>query len=110
MLQQVKYPSVDGPEYVTNMRGYRWFEVTLLSRWEAGGKCQILCIDAPPDLPMELQKVLAGRPAPLDFRDPFAMHTDLWDQIIVYYDIALWRVRDLVRELKVSRRSSSTRR
>jgi hypothetical protein len=36
--------------------------------------------------------------SPVNFQDPFAMHTDLLDQMILYYDVAVWRVRDPVRE------------
>jgi hypothetical protein len=93
----------DGPEYVMSAKktkDYVWFEMTVLSRWEAPDRCSILCIDAPFDMPARLDRALARRRTPLDFHDPFAMHAVLWDLIIVYYDISVWRVRDPVRVLE----------
>jgi hypothetical protein len=89
-------------EYVTDVedmkKGYTWFEMGIFTRWDDGGKCKVLCVDTPNDLPEKLKAALEKRPSYLNFGDPFAMHTDLLDQIIVYYDISVWRVRDPVRE------------
>ena len=91
----------DGPEYVPDgKKGYTWFEMSVFTRWDAHGGCQVLCIDAPPDFPTELRSALARRREPFNIHDPFAMHADLWDRIVVYYDISVWRVRDPVRLLE----------
>jgi hypothetical protein len=91
-------------EYVTDVKdvkkGYTWFEMGIFTRWDDGGKCKVLCVNPPHDLPRKLEAVLEKRPSHLDFRDPFAMHTDLLDQIIVYYEISIWRVRDPIRTLE----------
>ncbi len=93
--------SEPGPEYVNSeKKGYQWYEMTVFARWDSSGKCQVLCIDVPFDFPTELHKSLQRRTTPLESRDPFAMSIDLWDQIIVYYDVAVWRVRDPVRLLE----------
>ena|SRR2546421_12903828 len=76
---------------------YNWFEMGIFTRWD-DGECKVLCVDTPDDLPEKLMVALEKRPFALDFQDPFAMHADLLDQIIVYYDIAIWRVQNLVRK------------
>lgn len=91
----------DSPEYaLTEGKEYQWYETSVFSRWEYPGKCQILCIDTPFDLPDLLRSALADRDEPPDFRDPFAMHADLLDRMVVYSDVSVWRVRDPVRRLE----------
>ncbi|KAK3357807.1 hypothetical protein B0T25DRAFT_567056 [Lasiosphaeria hispida] len=100
-------PSEDGLEYVkAGKKDYRWYEMTVFSCWESKKKCQVLCVDAPFDIRDELQNALMKRTDPLNFNDPLAMHADLWDRMVVYYDIAVWRVRDPVRKLEKSRTAS----
>ena len=96
-------PHEDEPEYATGPDDYLWYEMTILSRWESPNKYQVLCIDVPSDLPSDLQKALAEREDPIDFADPFALQADLWDRIVVYSDISVWRVRDPVRRLEKER-------
>ncbi|GAB1310594.1 hypothetical protein MFIFM68171_00804 [Madurella fahalii] len=104
MVQKVTYdPHEDGLEYTTGKKDYKWFEMTVFTRWDSPGSCQVLCVDTPPDFPMELQKLLHKQPKPVNFQDPFGMHTSLVDQMIVYSDISVWRVRDPVRQLEKSR-------
>jgi hypothetical protein len=97
-------PSEKEAEYVTDKKDkekkrkdYTWFEMGIFTRWDDGAKCKVLCVDTPSDLPEKLEAALKKRPSHLNFQDPFAMHTDLLDQIMVYYDISVWRVRDPVR-------------
>jgi hypothetical protein len=104
MVRQVEDPHEKEAEYVTGVKdvkkGYTWFEMGIFTRWDDGEKCKVLCVDTPNDLPRKLEAVLEKRSSHLDFRDPFAMHTDLLDQIIVYYEISIWRVRDPIRILE----------
>jgi hypothetical protein len=97
-------PSEKEKEYVPDekdkekkRKDYTWFEMGIFTRWDDGAKCKVLCVDTPSDLPEKLEAALEKRPSHLNFQDPFAMHTDLLDQIMVYYDISVWRVRDPVR-------------
>jgi hypothetical protein len=76
---------------------YNWFEMGIFTRWDKG-ECKVLCVDTPDDLPQKLMVALEKWPFALDFQDPFAMHAGLLDQIIVYYDIAIWGVRNLARK------------
>ena len=100
-------PHEPGPEYVVGKKDYKWFEMSFFTRWDSPNMSQVLCVDTPPDFPIELKKLLDNRPQLVDFRDPFAMHANLVDQIVVYTDISVWRVRDPVRQLeKVSSDSS----
>lgn len=109
MVKKVNGPTDDDPEYVTGLKDYKWFEMTFFTRWGFSNISQVLCIDTPPNFPEELKKLLNKRAQPVNFRDPFAMHAHLVDQIIVLADISVWRVRDPVRELeRVSRYSHST--
>jgi hypothetical protein len=104
MVSKVKEDShEEEAEYVTDKKdekGYIWFEMGIFTRWDDGAKCKVLCVNTPNDLPKKLEAALGKRPSHLDFRDPFAMHTDLLDQIIVYYEISIWRVRDPIRMLE----------
>jgi len=102
MVRKVeKDPHEDGPEYSKGGKDYKWFEMTVFTRWDLPNKCQVLCVDVPFDLPAELQRALSGRAVPIDFEDPFAMLTELLDQMIVYSDISVWRLRDPVRQLEM---------
>ncbi|KAK4132809.1 hypothetical protein BT67DRAFT_450775 [Trichocladium antarcticum] len=96
-----------GPEYATGSKDYKWFEMSFFTRWESRGLCQVLCVDTPPDFPDQLCKLLQKQDK-LDFRDPFAMHAALVDQMVVYYDISVWRVRDPVRHLEKTRMRTGT--
>src|SRR6185437_4094596 len=100
MVRQVKEASrEEEPEYVTGKsekKGYKWFEMGIYTLWEGRERSKVLCVDTPHDLPKKLALALGGQPG-LDFQDPFAMHTNLLDQILVYGDISVWRVRDPVR-------------
>ena len=106
--KEVEYiPDEKEAEYVTgkkdkkkDKKDYIWFEMGIFTRWDDGAKCKVLCVDTPSDLPEKLEAALTKRPSPLNFQDPFAMHTDLLDQIIMYYDISIWRVRDPIRKLE----------
>ncbi|KAG7424838.1 hypothetical protein Forpi1262_v014098 [Fusarium oxysporum f. sp. raphani] len=103
MIRKVDHePDDTEPEYVphTNVKGYEWFEMGIFTRWDSPSKCQVLCIDTPFDLPNQLKASLERRPSGLNFGDPFAMHVDLIDLIIKYYDLSVWRVRDPVRKLE----------
>jgi hypothetical protein len=97
-------PHEEEIEYITDPKDmekrYTWFEMGIFTRWDDGEKCKVLCVDTPYDLPEKLKAALEKRPTPPDFQDPFAMHADLLDQIIVYYDISVWRVRDPVRNIE----------
>lgn len=107
MIQKVKdgAGNEDGPEYTKGTKGYIWYETTVFTLWDRSGLSQVLCIDTPFDFPTELQSLLARLPALLDFRDPFALHAGLVDQLVVYCDISVWRVRDPVRQLEKVRAS-----
>jgi hypothetical protein len=99
MMRKVETEEIrheNGFEYTngTDDSGYRWFEMTVLTHWDADGSSKVLLLAA-----------LAQRRVPLDFRDPFALHAELWDQIIILYDISVWRMRDPVRELEKVRTS-----
>ncbi|KAK3694517.1 hypothetical protein B0T22DRAFT_452698 [Podospora appendiculata] len=96
-------PSEEGDEYAKDNDEYIWFEMTVFTCWDYPDKCRVLCVDIPPDCSAELQMTLQKRATALDFRDPFAMHADLVDRMIIYSDIAVWRVRDPVRVLEKSR-------
>ncbi|RYP36265.1 hypothetical protein DL767_003418 [Monosporascus sp. MG133] len=97
-----------GPEYVQDGGKYIWYEMSFFTRWDYPDQCRILCIDTPEHLGSELQTALAQQP-PLDFRDPLVMHRHLVDQIIVLYDISVWRVRDPVRQIERSRKNAGQR-
>lgn len=106
MVQKTDDPHEDAPEYVlTTDKAYQWYETSVFTRWEYPNKCRILCVDTPFDLPRLLHSALLAREERPDFRDPFAMHADLWDRLIVYSDISVWRVRDPVRKLEKFRRN-----
>ncbi|KAK0668340.1 hypothetical protein QBC41DRAFT_322163 [Cercophora samala] len=94
------------PEYVVDeKKGYRWFETTVFTRWDYPDKHQVLIVDTPLDFPDQLICLLhkASASEKINFYDPLAMHTSLIDQIIVYSDISVWRIRDPVRQMERSR-------
>ncbi|MCV5168901.1 hypothetical protein OFC04_25640, partial [Escherichia coli] len=52
-FQNEQKPHDEEPEYVREKStgGYEWFEMSVFTRWDAPGKCRVLCIDTPPDFP-----------------------------------------------------------
>jgi hypothetical protein len=100
MVLKVKEDPHDDRRDYAHPEEYKWFEMSIITRWIQPSTCQVMCVDTPEDLPDELKKSLEKRPSPLNFRDPFAMHVDLINQIILYYDISVWRVRDPIRALE----------
>ncbi|KAK3488431.1 hypothetical protein B0T13DRAFT_95178 [Neurospora crassa] len=110
-FQDEQKPHDEEPEYVREKStgGYEWFEMSVFTRWDAPGKCRVLCIDTPPDFPERLKDALLKKkkqslslPEAAQ-ADPFALHADLLDIMIVYSDISVWRVRDPIRLLEKSR-------
>jgi hypothetical protein len=77
---------------------YRWYEMGFFTRWDHSGRCRVLCIDTPKELPSKLQKVL--QKSPFDLKDPFAMHGPLIDQIVKLYDDSVWAIRDPIRKIE----------
>lgn len=109
-FQDKHKPHDKEPEYVpeTSGKGYVWFEMSVFTRWDGPGKCRVLCIDTPPDLPDRLRHALSKKTSsPSETAqaqaDPFALHPGLLDTMIVYSDISVWRVRDPIRLLEKSR-------
>jgi hypothetical protein len=101
-------PHEDGPEYVPLAgKDYIWFEMGFFTCWDSQDQVRVVCVDTPPDLPSNLQTALEKQ-APVEFKDPFSLHRYLIDQMIILYDISVWRVRDPVRIIeKVSFRCPS---
>lgn len=92
-----------------NGKGYKWYEMGFFTHWKRGGCCRVMCIDTPERLQSGLRTSLQSRPSGPgipeipNFCDPFALHTDLLDQIIQLYDVSVWRVRDPVRKVEKAR-------
>jgi len=59
-----------------------------------------MCIDTPEELQLGLEDALRKQLPSLNSSDPFAMHAPLFDQIVLLYDISVWRVRDPVRKIE----------
>lgn len=113
-FQSEHKPHDNEREYVPreSRKGYEWFEMSVFTRWDSSlspggsGKCRVLCIDTPPDFPERLRDALVKNTQSLTAQamaDPFALHADLLDMMIVYSDISVWRVRDPIRLLEKSR-------
>lgn len=101
MVRKVgRHPHDNGPEYATGTKDYKWFEMSFFTRWDRSGICQTLCVDTPFDFAPELKTLLERQERPLKFGDPFALFPGLVDQMAVYYDVSVWRVRDPVRLLE----------
>lgn len=104
MVQNVSEPHENAPEFAQEGGQYTWYEMGFFARWSFPNQCRILCIETPRYLQSEL-RVALEKQSTLNFKDPFAMLRHLIDQILVLYDISVWRVRDPVREIeKVSSR------
>jgi hypothetical protein len=95
-------PYAAEPEYIstTNRKGYMWFEIGVFTRWVSPDNCLVLCVDTPFDFPDRLKVSLEKRSSSLSFGDPFAMHVDLIDLIMRYYDLSVWRIRHPVRKFE----------
>src|SRR5204863_7385735 len=55
-----RYRHEHGPEYVPEHveDDYLWYEMGFFTRWDDPDHCQVLCVDAPNQLPSDLQKQL----------------------------------------------------
>lgn len=74
---------------------YWWHEMGFFVRWNPH-ECKVLCIGTPLALREQLRSTLQESPL-LESKDPFAMVSPLFDQIIILYDQSVWRVRNYVR-------------
>jgi hypothetical protein len=81
-------------------KAYLWHEMGFFTRWDSPSSCRVLCIDTPEELQSGLTTALQKQSLALDFKDPFTMHAPLIDQIILLYDLSVWRVRDPVRAIE----------
>jgi hypothetical protein len=95
-----KNTQADEAEYTQASKPYLWYEMGFFTRWDNLGYCRVWCTDTPEELQSGLKTVLRKQSPPLDFSDPFATHVPLIDQIILLYDISVWRVRDPVRKIE----------
>lgn len=91
-------------------KDYIWYEMGFFTRWDHSGNCRVVCIDTPEELQSGLKNffqshskpetALPKPPHPLNFKDPFAMHIPLIDQIVMRYDESVWLIRDLIRDVE----------
>jgi hypothetical protein len=86
------------PYKLSTGKDYKWYEMTFVSRWEAPGSEQILCIDTPEDFPSALSAILGD--TAVDFNDPFAMHLPLLQEVVRLNDKSVWAIRDPIRDVE----------
>jgi hypothetical protein len=93
----LKEPAEDG-------KYYKWFEMTILSHWDALAKThQLMCIDTPEEFPKALLKALLQPSSQITqnyFKDPFSMHAQLLDQIVQLNDESVWAIRHPIRQIE----------
>ena len=99
MVHKVASPHKNCPEFALNGDQYAWLEMGFFTRWDSPSQCRILSVHVPEDLQYGLLATL-GKQETIDIIDPFIMHLHLLDQILALYDISVWRVRDLVRQIE----------
>ncbi|EEA26029.1 conserved hypothetical protein [Talaromyces marneffei ATCC 18224] len=94
-------------EPAENGKDYKWYEMTMLSHWDALAEThQILCIDTPEDFPKRLLKALLEHSSQMTqnyFRDPFSMHAHLLDQVVQLNDKSVWAIRHPIRDIEKRR-------
>lgn len=104
MVAKVPQPHDDAPEFAPpGGEPYVWSEMGFFTRWDAPGRCRVLCVDTPRFLQTELLIALNKQlPAAIaaTLRDPLALHRPLIEQVLVLYDISVWRIRDQVRQIE----------
>lgn len=100
------------PEYATDLKNdYKWYEMGFFTSWEKtigeGGVdkviLRVLCVDTPHDMPARLKQLLEARhqsEGAIKIDDPLALHGVLLDRIVLLLDIAVWRIRDRVRDIE----------
>ncbi|KAH7016339.1 uncharacterized protein B0I36DRAFT_388959 [Microdochium trichocladiopsis] len=102
------------PEYVKDIaKDYVWHEMGFFTSWKNGrdstgnddSTLRILCVDTPDEMPKRIKELLEERQQDRPgeaarFADPLALHGVLLDKTIMLSDIAVWRVRDRVREIE----------
>lgn len=98
-VRMVPEPNGNWPELARDNEIYSWYEMGVFVHWSSTGSCRIICVDTPEYLQTQLLVSLRRKSA-LDFKNPFAMQQFLVDQILVLYDISVWRVRDPVRQIE----------
>src|SRR3981081_2124483 len=74
---------------------YRWHEMTFFTQW-VPGHTMFLCIGNPETLKTGLTASLIEEAHSLDFSDPFSMHVPMMDQMIILYDMSVWKVRHVI--------------
>lgn len=90
-------------EPLANGKDYRWYEMTFLSKWDKNtGRHQFLCIDTPDYFPRKILGALKGQDhmSVTYYRDPFAMHAPLLDQVVELNDESVWAIRHPIRKIE----------
>lgn len=105
---------MDDPEYVKKEgKEYIWHEMGFFTNWkrctnsngEEDNILRILCVDTPDEMPGRLKELLQEQHEDrsgeaVNFADPLALHSVLLNKVILLLDVAVWRVRDRVRDIE----------
>jgi hypothetical protein len=76
--------------------GWEWYETTLMISWNAERGVTIIVLDAPTQMKSALRVSLQEHAEGLDMTDPYALLTELIEQMISLYTDSIWSIRNHV--------------
>ena len=78
---------------------YSWSEMSFFTRWTRASSVT-LCFDVPKTSQMRTHQALVSRQQRLDFRDIYAGHVIVLDEVLALFDESVWALRDEVRRIE----------
>lgn len=88
---------------------YSWSEMSFYTKWTPSSSV-ILCFDVPKTSQMRTHQAVVSHQQQLNFKDIYAGHVLVLDEILALFDESVWALRDEVRRVeKVFSKCSSAK-
>ena len=78
---------------------YSWAEMSFYTKWTSHSILNF-CFDVPMASQVQLRQALGSCEQPFGFKDPYASHVRILDQILILFDESVWALRDGVRKIE----------
>src|SRR5439155_16917682 len=101
LIKEAKQNEPDNAEDVRKAAfGYQWYKFGFFTDWHPSGKVVALSFGLPDMLKDSITTALTTNGMGISLIDPFALHTTLVEEVVAFFDQALWHCRDLVRNIE----------
>jgi hypothetical protein len=82
---------------------YKWYKLRFFCKLYADGSFTIVAFDLASDVLGQFKDAIGSILHPQIIHDPFLVHLKLLEESIATFDMSVWSLRDLVRDVEVAR-------